>query len=283
MGTSKSVTYLYPLKEKAAFLKVYQERTSQITAFYFTKDYINVVKVQKYSDNYSVYFLFDDSDGEQSKVYVGQSVNGINRISEHSKTKSFWSYAIMFVTDNSSFDKLSIDYLEYHFINKIKYSNQYTLENSDLRTKEPNVSLYNLPNLRSFIEQIEFLLSCEGIVLDIENKKREHPKYYFPSTKYKAKLYVKDGKFILSKGSELRRPPVSSQQWKDKQHFSKMNDVIDDYIRNGKVLEKDSTLITLTDLAFKAPSPAANLVTGQSENGWTFFKELNQLRIGKKE
>lgn len=282
MKKSKSVTYLYPDKTKSAYMKVYQERTSQVTAFYFTKENITIVSEQDFSNNYCVYFLFDDSADIQTRVYVGQSVNGINRISEHSKTKDFWSYAIMFVTDNNSFDKLSIDYLEYYYINKIKKSQLYTLENTDLRNKEPNISQYDRPNLENFIEQITFLLSCEGIVLDKKTNISKSTKYYFPSNKHHAKLYVDDGRFVLAKGSILKRPPESSKNWKDKQHFSKINNLIDNYISDGKANEIDGNIITTVDLMFKAPSAAANIVTGQSENGWIFFKGLNELRNPKK-
>jgi hypothetical protein len=51
--------------------------------------------------------------------------------------------AILFVTDNNSFDKLSIDYLEYDFIQKFKASSCVLL-NKDLR---PNVSVYDFPNV----------------------------------------------------------------------------------------------------------------------------------------
>lgn len=38
----------------------------------------------------------------------------------HDKSKTFWSFCIMFVTDNNSFDAMTIDYIEYSFINKLK-------------------------------------------------------------------------------------------------------------------------------------------------------------------
>lgn len=67
---------------------------------------------------------------DENLVYIGQSINGAKRIEEHVKGKDFWSYAIMFVTDNNSFDKLSIDYLEYEFIQRFKKSS-YVLTNRD--------------------------------------------------------------------------------------------------------------------------------------------------------
>jgi len=48
-------------------------------------------------------------------------------------------------------------------------------------------------------------------------------------------IFVKDGQFILTKGSELRRPLKSSEYWKTGNFFTRYNQVIDDYVEDGKV------------------------------------------------
>jgi hypothetical protein len=213
-------------------------------------------------------------------VYIGQSVNGVKRIDNHNRKKDFWTYGIMFVTDNNSFDKLSIDYMEYEFINKFKKSS-FVLTNKDLRANKPNVSIYDLPNLNAYIKQIEFLLSAEGIDIDIADEGPINRKYYFAKGKYNAKIFIKEGKFILVKGSELNRPPEASKEWKYKGHYIRNNQTIDDYIEDGKVKEENGKLITQVNLDYKSPSRPANLVTGLAKNGWLFFKGLNELRDEK--
>ena len=104
-----------------------------------------------------MYFLFDDSEDE-SKMYIGQSINGINRIGDHYYDIAFWSYAILFVTDNNSFNKDIIDYLEHKFIQEFRNSS-YVLKNSNLRGVVPTISKENLLTTKCFIEQIVFLLS----------------------------------------------------------------------------------------------------------------------------
>ncbi|KAF5068959.1 hypothetical protein DSECCO2_237520 [anaerobic digester metagenome] len=272
----KTITYLYPDKKNASNLKMYQDRTNQIKAFYFTRESYKKVYELPCSLNYAIYFLFNDSEDE-SVVYIGQSVNGIQRIEEHVRRKDFWTYGILFVTDNNSFDKLSIDYLEYEFIQRFKKSS-YVLTNKDLRLNKPNISVYDIPNIEAFITQIKFLLSAEGIDIDEQQGRNEVMKYYYPPTKHNAKLFVKDGKFILAAGSEIKRPLESTKDWKDKNHFKKGNAIIDSYIENEKVKELNGKLITQVNLAFKAPSAPANLITGLSENGWKFFKELEEIR-----
>lgn len=272
----KSITYLYPDADNAANLKMYQDRTNQIKAFFFTRESYKMVYELPYSTNYAIYFLFNNSEDE-NLVYIGQSINGIQRIEEHVKGKDFWSYAILFVTDNSSFDKLSIDYLEYDFIQKFKESS-YVLTNKDLRPNKPNISIYDLPNLEAFIDQIVFLLSAEGVDIDEVKEVPSTVKYYYPSNKHKAKLFIQDGKFVLAVGSEVKRPPESTREWKDSRHFGRGNEIMDGYIENEKVKEIDGKLITQVNIAFKSPSAPADLVTGLSENGWRFFKGLEAIR-----
>jgi len=276
----KVVTYLYPNIEKAGTLKVFQDRTNQIKAFYFTRDNIREVEKLESGQNYAVYFLFDKSaDGEMTKVYVGQSKNGAHRMESHQANKLFWSYCTMFVTDNNSFDALTIDYMEYYFIQKLKKSSQFSLENKDMRTNEPNVSIYDKPTVMSYIEQINFLLKAEGIDFS-ESTMTLTNKFYMPgSRRYKAKLFVKDGKFVLSAGSILVRPIESAKEWNDEGKFySRFTSIIEDLLSDEKVRIVESGYEAIVNLSFNSPSMAASLVSGRAENGWRFFKGLNELR-----
>lgn len=63
-----------------------------------------------------IYFLFDDA---RSKVYVGQTRKGIERIETHNKEKDFWSTAIMFLAENKKWKPL-IDELELYATIKAK-------------------------------------------------------------------------------------------------------------------------------------------------------------------
>jgi len=273
----KTATYLYPISEKASTLKMYQDRTNQIKAFYFTKDNVKEIGNLPGAENYAVYFLFNNSEVDERRVYIGQSMNGIKRINEHVKGKEFWTFCIMFVTDNNSFDKLTIDYLEYEFINLFRKSS-FILSNKDMRQQEPILSIYDRPKITSFIEHIEFLLNAEGISISEKHIEENIIIYYEPSKKHNAKLFVQDGKFVLCKGSQLKRPPESSKNWKDDRHYTRMNNIIDEYINDGKVRIYDKKIVVEVNLVFDTPSLPANLVTGHSENGWVFFKGLDELR-----
>jgi len=273
----KTVTYLFPDFNNAANCKVYQDRTSQITGYYFTRDSLNDILKLVGSKSYGIYFLFDDSEGDENRVYVGKSSNGAIRIQGHVKNKEFWTYCILFTTDNNSFDALSIDYLEYEFIRKFQRSS-YIIVNKDLRSKEPNVSIYDRPNLEASIRQIEFLLSTEGVVVEEDSKMNSRIKYYNASRNCKARIFVKNGNFVLEKGSEIKRPPETSKKWKGEYHYKRYNKIIDEYFDDGKVIESNGKIITTVNISYKRPSTAADLVSGYSENGWIFFKGLDEMR-----
>jgi len=274
----KTITYFYPDAKKAAYLKVFQDRTNQIKGFYFTKEHIKEIEKLDSSTNYAIYFLFDNSDLDNKKTYIGQSINGVKRIFDHINKKDFWSYCILFVTDNNSFDKLTIDYMEYEFIKRFKKSS-FTLMNKDPRTNEPNISMYDKPNILAYINQIEFLLSAEGVSIDTISTEQLNERFYYPKNKnYRSRIFVKDGQFVLAKNSELRRPVDSSKNWKTGTFFNRYNNMIDNYIEDGKVIEENGVLRTVINMSFDSPSRVAELISGQSTNGWLFFDELNELR-----
>lgn len=280
MQQERVVTYLYPKEKIASNLKVFQDRTNQIKAFYFTRDYIKEVENLKSGKNYAVYFLFDNSeDGELTRVYIGQSRNGAYRMQDHNNKKIFWSYCLMFVTDNNSFDTLTIDYLEYYFISKLEDSGKYILENKAMRNNEPNISIYDKPTIYSYIHQIEFLLKAEGINIDEEKIDHTTQFYYPKNKKYSAKIFVKDGNFILAEGSIISRPIESAQNWSDKGAFyNRYTNYIEEFLKEEKIKPFADKYKLLMNLTFSSPSAVASLISGYSENGWEFFKDLEKLR-----
>lgn len=280
----KSITCIYPNREKAAHLKEFQDNTSPIRAFFFTRETINEAEALSYSRNPCIYFLFDDSNTDERKVYVGQSENGIQRIKNH-KTKGFWSNALLFVTDNNKFDKGAIDYLEQAFIQKVIKSS-FTCVNTMERNKQPNAKQSEEIVYKGYIEQIEFLLSTEGIFFKAIMQNFDGETYYTPvSSTYrdKAKIFLSNDEFVLVAGSEIRRPKSATQTWNSSDFYNKLNEQINNYLADGKIKEENGVITALQNINFKSPSIVAKLISGGSENGWTFFEGLNDLRSGTQE
>ena len=115
---ARAITYYYPDETAPSSLKVFQDRSSQIRGFFFTRDRLEDIAKVENAGNYAIYFLLGNDDDEHPipTIYVGQSKNGAGRIIDHKYKKSFWSHCIMFVSDNNAFDTNAIDDMEYYFI-----------------------------------------------------------------------------------------------------------------------------------------------------------------------
>lgn len=277
----RTLMLYFPDTDSAASLKIFQDPTSQIRGFYFTKSQLNKVETLDYANNHAVYFLFSES--EESSVYIGQSVNGITRIKSHLREKDFWQYGILFVTDNNSFDKLSIDYLEYFFIQAFAKT-QYNLENRDMRTVAPNVNVFNQSTLNSFAVQIQFLLEAMGISFKpsapAEQILRLDRDVFQAKSPFKASISLQDGKFILLANSEIKAPLERTKEWADGGNFyTRSMKRYTQLIEAGKAVKIDeSTAKLIDDVEFNSPSTPAELCSGHSQNGWVFWIGLDELR-----
>ena len=278
---TKNLSFYFPDSDNASGLKIFKEIGTALTGFYFKRSYLPNVLKEENSSNYAIYFLFDDSDNDPI-VYIGQSTNGSIRIKDHVKKKEFWSFCIMVVSDNNSFDKSAIDYLEYHFIHKFK-NTVYKLENIDNRNTQPLVNVFQKSTYDNYCNQIEFMLEANGIdFLEKKNSKEKDFQFFEASKGIKSKLYVKDDVFFLTKDSISSMPIESSKEWNDdgrfyKNHSYRFNELIID--GKAKTIENNpSKAILLEDIPFKSPSAAAEITSGYAENGWLFWKGLNEIR-----
>lgn len=280
--SSKNLTYYFPDSNNATGLKVFKELGTSLTGFYFTKSNLANVIREKFATNYAIYFLFDEAD--DSSVYIGQSTNGALRIRDHVRKKDFWTYCIMIVSDNDSFDKTVIDYLEYYFINLFKKT-IYNLDNKEPRTTAPTIDRFIKSTYENYANQIHFLLEASGINF-MDNSSLIQKKdivFYEARKSIDAKLFFSDGLFVLASGSVISRPKESSKEWNDNGAFYKSNtEKFNNLVSNGKaVMIDDSKARLVDDVPFKTPSAPAELCSGYAENGWVFWKGLDLIREKK--
>ncbi len=276
----KVLNYLYPM-DNPNQLKVFQGSNSKIRGINFKRNnevstYIKN-NLNDFATNYGIYVLKSDTDDELN-LYIGQSTNGFNRIDGH-KEKLFWTEGLLFITENNSWDKTVIDYLEYKLINMFNKS-KYTLINKDLRMKEPVLDIFQQAKMKDLVEEILFLLASNGIESDDIIIEKKYNKIYKNSTKT-AKITYYNGEFILLKNSEIKRPIESSKDWQSSNFHKNGNKKIDNYIQAGKIIEENGKLLLTSDIAFKSPSGAGKLVTGYSVNGYEYWKGLNEIRQGE--
>ena len=278
---ARVITYYYPDETAPSSLKVFQDRSSQIRGFFFTRDRLDDMAKVENAGNYAIYFLFGNDDDEHPipTIYVGQSKNGAGRIIDHKYKKSFWSHCIMFVSDNNAFDTNAIDYMEYYFIQKVVSAGVYVVENKDERKKKPNVSIYDQPAYDQYITQIEFLLQIEGVRLTLPAKKIAEKYYKLRGKGPSAQAYFQEGKFYLEVGSIIRPSATKSESMKSimdrrKQQIAQL--LAEKKIAPSK--DDDRCYEVLYPLSFKSPSTMAVFVLGRSANGWDEFVGIEELR-----
>ena len=279
---ARAITYYYPDETAPSSLKVFQDRSSQIRGFFFTRDRLDDMAKVENAGNYAIYFLFGNDDDEHPipTIYVGQSKNGAGRIIDHKYKKSFWSHCIMFVSDNNAFDTNAIDYMEYYFIQKVVSAGVYMVENKDERKKEPNVSIYDKPTYDQYITQIEFLLQIEGVRLTPPAKKITGKYYKLKGKGPSAQAYFQDGLFYLDVGSIIRPVSGKSQTKELSNVLLNREKRIQLLLSEGKIApcEDDGYYKVLYPLSFRSPSMMAVFVLGYNANGWKTFVGIEELR-----
>ena len=279
---ARAITYYYPDESAPSSLKVFQDRSSQIRGFYFTRDRLEDIAKVENAGNYAIYFLLGNDDDEHPipTIYVGQSKNGAGRIIDHKYKKTFWSHCIMFVSDNNAFDTNAIDYMEYYFIQKVISAGVYSVENKDERKKEPNVSIYDKPTYDQYITQIEFLLQIEGVRLTLPAKKITGKYYKLKGKGPSAQAYFQDGLFYLDVGSIIRPVSGKSQTKELSNVLLNREKRIQLLLSEGKIApcEDDGYYKVLYPLSFRSPSMMAVFVLGYNANGWKTFDGIKELR-----
>lgn len=278
---ARAITYYYPDETAPSSLKVFQDRSSQIRGFFFTRDRLEDIAKEQNAGNYAIYFLLgNDEEHAIPTIYVGQSKNGAGRITDHKHKKSFWSHCIMFVSDNNAFDTNAIDYMEYYFIQKVVSAGVYVVENKDERKKKPNVSIYDQPAYDQYIAQIEFLLQVEGVRLALPAKKITGKYYKLKGKGPSAQAYFQDGLFYLDVGSIIRPVSGKSQPKELPNVLLNREKRIQLLLSEGKIVpcEDDGYYKVLYPLSFRSPSMMAVFVLGYNANGWKTFDGIKELR-----
>ncbi|QTD39434.1 GIY-YIG nuclease family protein [Sporosarcina sp. Te-1] len=284
MNQAKTVMFYFPDSNHPNNLRIVQDPTSQIRGIYFTKSQIKKVEELPFTNHHAVYFLFSEDD---ASLYIGKSINGIVRLKDHLREKDFWQFAVLFVTDNNSFDTLSIDYLEQHFIHVFSKT-QYSLENRDLRVVKPNVNMFTEAALLSFANHIAFLLEALGISTSnqptVVGEKMDQEDIFHAKKPFEATIHLTDGRFILQAGSIIQAPAETTLDWSDNGAFyRRYRHKFDQLIEADKaVLITQSTAKLLENIEFNKPSMPAELCSGNSQNGWLFWEGLDDKRRAQK-
>lgn len=226
-----------------------------------------------------IYYLLDENHGVLSRVYAGQTTQGLARLDAHKAKKEFWNKAVMFLDTESNIDRDVLDLLEAKAIEYVRTHGSYETDNTV--TPAPHMNPYKEQQVERLHESILFRMQALGYDLDRSEEVPSTSSTLFHTKKngvHATGRYDKDsGRFTVLGGSEV--------------------DLTRAIIKNQGATEARRELFTgesgkvrlAEDVTFASPSAAAVFVVGGSQNGWTEWvndqgKTLNDVyRSGGKQ
>lgn len=219
-----------------------------------------------------IYYLLDEDHGNVSRVYAGQTTQGITRLDAHKARKEFWNKAVMFLDDDQNISKDALDVLEAKAIDYVRSHGSYETDNS--ATPKPYVDPYKEEAVERLHERILFRMAALGYDLDRVDQSPIGASVVFHTKKNGVRglgRYDKaTGHFTVLAGSKVN---LSKPVLKNVSVAALRREMFGGIVGIADLAE---------DLEFPTPSAAAVFVLGGSQNGWTEWvnndgETLNQV------
>ncbi|BCU76269.1 GIY-YIG nuclease family protein [Luteolibacter sp. LG18] len=219
----------------------------------------------------AVYFLFGESeDGEDQKVYIGQTGDLRSRLVSHNKEKAFWQRALVLISRTNSLTQTHGLFLEWNCIQTATKAGRYALENGNTGSKPHTPAPLEADCLEIF-ETGQVLLSTLGFPLfDPVAKPAANPAtdevFFCTASGANGRgLYTQEG-FVVLKGSTGRRDSVPSIIGTAGERFRLR------LIETGVVRVEGDSIVFEKDHLIRSPSMAALALMGRTSNGWIDWK-----------
>lgn len=253
-----------------------------------------------------IYFLMSKSQELEGKysVYVGETVNGIQRMQNHDYTKDFWDTVILVQCKDTTLTKTHCAYLEYQVYQFIKEKTLYQLENGrELKNYAGKLSDADISDMDTFLDNLSFVLPALGInvLTPIVTMTRSHQRVdqvgsatimqldpvqdepieaeFFILNRegtVNAKAYIKSGIFYVRQGSIGRTLQTESQH----------NFVINQrqsLIDKGMIHVNGEKIEFSQDISFTSTSTPAAMLFGRPTSGPATWKTIQQPQMSYKD
>lgn len=219
-----------------------------------------------------VYFLFENSAGDNNLAYIGESEDVFKRLADHDRKKEFWNEVIIFTSKDENLTKGHIKYLEARLFEISKSAHRYELENSNTPTKS-NLPRADAAAMEEFVDNIRIVLGSlshrilesvsVGVAQTIVEPKEDsliNYEFSFKVNKVSAQGRITDDGFLLLQGSQIAHKSSPSMPGKSL--------LIKEQMISGGLLEDKGTFyLLLKDKLMSSSSYAAALVAGSSRSG----------------
>ncbi len=218
-------------------------------------------------------------------IYIGEGDTLINRLTSHNKDvdKDFWDECVFFVSKDQNLTKAHVRYLEARLIKFASEAKRATVSNGTAPSVQGWLPEADEVEMEEFLSQARLLLGSLGY--DIFESQLNPalpqvngaaalpaativPKFKYVGDGFNATCLVDtdSGQFIVQAGSIARRIETPSLQ---PTYKSLRKQLVD----NGVLALHDSNSYRFSqDYSFKAPSAAAQVVSGTTVNGRAAWK-----------
>ena len=254
-------------------------------AYKIPRTYLEKCKERADLKQSGVYFLFGKNNQDEEQVYIGQADsrnngNGVlSRIIEHLKDVEYFSDVVILTTQNNSFGKTEISYLENRFTSLAIDNAGYTVINKNTPNGS-NVTEEKESELEDFIEYSnKIFVPLIKKQVEIQSNEDQEELILYISAKRKGADKTTTGKckrtnegFVVLAGSMIETnytesTPNSVRLLKEK------------YIENNEIING----ILQKDKLFSSPSYAASFVLGSRINGKELWKTKEGLSLNELE
>lgn len=260
-------------------VRTYMKRLSPMKAYVVPRPCLTDAKNITGINNPGIYFLINDTGGNLTEIYIGQTRKGLERMNDHKSHKGFWNKAVLFLGDAEHFTLNIISGLEKYAIQKAQESNRYTLFNKV--DPQYQITEYDLPLIISIYEDIEFIMAALGYKMDM-GISGSTSKGVFTTARRGITAF---GKY---NGETFDVLPDSEIDYEHTVNLESYNKLRARLLNEGAVVKKGGKYYLTKIVSFKSPSGASDFVLGGSTNGWTEWKrdgktlsEIYRTKTGK--
>ena len=245
-------------------IRIYMRHLSPIKTYVVPRQYLSEAKGLTGIDFPGVYFLVNDEAGALTKLYIGQTRNGISRLDDHNAKKDFWNKAILFLADSDHFTLNILSGLEKFAIQEALDANRYDVDNKTV--PKYKISEYDMPIVEEIYEEIEFIMATLGYRMNA------------------ATLYTTQKVFATSRrgiiaygtysGESFELLPDSEIDFSRTVNLESYNSKRKSLLDEGSIVQKENGKFYLKKvISFKTPSGASDFVLGGSTNGWSEWRD----------
>ncbi|MGE0392649.1 MAG: GIY-YIG nuclease family protein [Vicinamibacterales bacterium] len=227
-----------------------------------------------------VYILLGPSDVSTSglAVYVGEGDDVWARLRSHDDSKDFWTWVVIFVSKDDNLTKAHVRWLEAALVRDVSAAKRVEIRNGN----EPfggTLPEADVADMEAFLEHVRLLLPTLGADVFMSTApsrgvgtKSGELMLELRWEDCRAECVVRDGSFIVQKGSTARVTEVPSLNDAGRRTRQALRDnaVLVPVAGNGQLLRFEQ------DYAFDSPSAAASVVSGTGLNGRVHWKVKGQ-------